>query len=209
MKPPYAPAAAIVALFITGGILEATTSATPSQIVTVDPSAPAAVSYSTAPQVSTVTAGVAIPDATPAPPPPPARRLNNAQQVTPTQPPPSTVPVPDSAKCPQFWQLAADVGWPEDELWHLDRVIYAESRCDPDAFNGSGGDRSHGLMQINVKKSSGNQSLVGPLVDWDWSRLFDPATNLRVGLHIADYVESDLGWCRWRPWTTRDRSVCG
>lgn len=142
----------------------------------------------------------------------PAVRLGNAEQVTDTLPPPpttTTIPIPDWALCPQWWQTAYDVGWPADELWHVDRIIFGESRCVADVFVDDHDDWGGGLMGINVKAGNGNRSLVGPWVDWDWSRLLDPAVNLRVGLLMADYVETELGWCRWRPWTTRDRSVCG
>jgi hypothetical protein len=139
----------------------------------------------------------------------PADRIGNAEQVTATLPPPPEPPGFANARCPQWWPQMLEAGWPAEDLWHVDRIVWGESRCDEHAYNGSGGDRSYGLMQINVKASSGNQSLVGPWVDWDWSRLHDAATNLRVGLMMADYVEDELSWCRWRPWTTRDRGVCG
>lgn len=202
-----AAALTVAALFVIGmfGMPD------PDLVATLPPGTTAPVA-TTAPPAVTIPAGGAtttVVAVAPPPtlPPPRAERLLNAEQVTDTIPPPFVVP--DWARCPQWWEAAHAAGFAAHELWHVDRIVYAESRCNESAFNGSGGDQSYGLMQINVKASSGNRSLVGPWVDWDWSRLLDAETNLRVGRMMADYVEDELGWCRWRPWTTRDRSVCG
>ena len=45
----------------------------------------------------------------------------------------STVPISEHALCPQWWQTAYLVGWPLEELPHLDDIIWRESRCLPDA----------------------------------------------------------------------------
>jgi hypothetical protein len=55
-----------------------------------------------------------------------------------------TVAIPETALCGQWWPLAASVGWPVEELPMLDRVIWRESRCLPDAFNGHDGVASKG-----------------------------------------------------------------
>ena len=39
--------------------------------------------------------------------------------------PPTTVPA--SARCPEWWQLAQEVGWPADEMPTVDRVMHCES----------------------------------------------------------------------------------
>jgi hypothetical protein len=115
---------------------------------------------------------------------------------TTTLPPPSTttsttIPAGDW-QCPEWIGLAIDVGWPTEQLPTLDRVLFRESTCRPDAFNDddpNGGSR--GLAQVN-----------GVWLDWflpslgiahTMNDLFDPATNLRAALAI---------WQRsgWRPW---------
>jgi hypothetical protein len=121
---------------------------------------------------------------------------------------PNAIVAPPWARCPEWWQIAADIGWPVDELWHVDRIMWGESRCRPDSWVIDHDDHGGGLMGINIKVGIGTRPFVGPMVDWDWGRLRDPAVNLMVGLAMADNAVR-LGQCRWRPWTTRDRSVCG
>ena len=49
-------------------------------------------------------------------------------------------------QCGEWHDLAISVGWPEEEWKHLQQVIYRESRCQADAWNGEDG----GLTQINL-----------------------------------------------------------
>jgi len=116
---------------------------------------------------------------------------------------------PPWALCPEWWQLAVDIGWTYYELvLQVDRIMFGESGCNASSWVSDDDDYGGGLMGINVMEGIGTRPLVGPLVNWVWSRLLDPAVNLMVGLAMADHAVA-LGWCRWRPWTTRDRSVCG
>jgi hypothetical protein len=133
-----------------------------------------------------------------------AERLGNAFQATPT-----TVPFPgiEDARCPQWWETAASVGWPVDELPKVDHIMFGESSCNPSAWVVDHDDTGGGLMGINIRRGNGNRPFIGPMVDWDWSRLKDPAVNLTVGLAMAENAER-LGQCRWWPWTTRDRAWC-
>ncbi len=104
---------------------------------------------------------------------------------------------PASAKVPQWWALARQVGWAEKDLPILDRVIWRESRGQADAFNPhdpNGG--SLCLLQINrfwVKYLRQN-GVINKAND-----LFDPATCLRAGLVIHRYGVERYGW-GWGPW---------
>lgn len=94
-----------------------------------------------------------------------------AARVTPT------TTVPDSARCPQWWPLAQEVGWPLEELPHVDRVMWCESHCQPAAHNRSG---ASGLMQIMPGW-------------WDGRDPYDPAVNLTMALDIHEAQ----GWRAW------------
>jgi soluble lytic murein transglycosylase-like protein len=107
---------------------------------------------------------------------------------------------PKTAKCPQFWDTALQVGWKWKDLEKLDKIMYRESRCKPVAFNKkdpNGGSR--GLVQIN-----------GFWTPWLKQRgvlsppkasqgLFNPAINLLAALHIYNYGVDRYGE-GWGPW---------
>jgi hypothetical protein len=96
----------------------------------------------------------------------------------------TTIPAGDWS-CPDWLTLAIEVGFAVDELPIVDRLIFRESRCQPDAYNGddpNGGSR--GLMQINgIWCEWYLQSL--DIVD-TCDQLYDPATNLRAALAIRN-----------------------
>lgn len=94
-----------------------------------------------------------------------------AVRVTPT------TTTPSSARCPQWWTLAREVGWPADELPRMDRVMWCESTCQPNAHNRSG---ASGLMQIMP-------------MWWDGRDPYDPAVNLAMALDI----HAAQGWAAW------------
>jgi hypothetical protein len=102
-------------------------------------------------------------------------------------------------RCPQFRQAALDAGWSEADWPRLDAIIWRESRCTPTAHNGRGRDDSFGLLQLNMRA---HRSWVRPLVDGDFTRLFDPVTNLTVGRALFDRAAEQMG-CGWQPWVTR------
>lgn len=104
----------------------------------------------------------------------------------------TTVPVPGDWQCPDVVNMAARLGWPDVELVTLDRVVWRESRCQSDAVNTEGRDRSYGLMQINTKGGlwPDRRDLCGLTVPTD---LWDPATNLTCGLHLF----RRSGWGPW------------
>lgn len=104
---------------------------------------------------------------------------------------------PASAKAPQWWALAREVGWLEKDLPILDRIIWRESRGNPLAFNPddpNGG--SLCLLQINKfwVKYLRQQGVIKNAND-----LYDPATCLTAGLTIYRYGVERYGW-GWNPW---------
>ncbi len=120
-------------------------------------------------------------------------------QVTTTE----TRPVPPTDTCQQILDLAAQIGWPEDELDTLGVVLMRESRCQPDAHNttrNADGSTDIGLVQIN------DRTWCLPNKYWPigWlqahhiidhcSDLFIPENNLRAALAIWE----NSGWAPWR-----------
>ena len=115
--------------------------------------------------------------------------------------PPTNTIIKDGWECPEWMDVARSAGWPEAQLRKLSYVIYRESRCDPNAFNGAdpiGG--SLGLIQINRYWCTSNiywpdgylqvrDSGVTTCND-----LYDPYVNLRSGYHI--WV-TEGGWSPW------------
>jgi len=122
---------------------------------------------------------------------------------------PTTVaePVPEDARCPQWWGVARDAGWAEEHLRSLDTAMWRESRCLPDQHNASdpnGG--SYGLLQINGfwclpsrYWPDGYLQAHGILGGCD--DLYDPVTALSAGLAIYRYAEDNAD-CGWAPWAT-------
>lgn len=108
------------------------------------------------------------------------------------QPTTTTTIVPPDALCGEWWVVALGVGWSIDDLPTLDRIMWNESRCQPDVVSGT---NDYGLVQINraVWRSE--------VESWGWSMndLLKPAANLAFGAHVANVAES-MGWCRYQPW---------
>jgi hypothetical protein len=112
---------------------------------------------------------------------------------------------PDAARCPAWWSLAASIGFSDDELLTLDRIMFRESRCDPTQINATdpnGG--SLGLTQINRfwclpsrYYPDGYLQTVGVLGSCD--DLYLPEVNLRAALALVIYSRSVGldGWAQW------------
>ena len=97
----------------------------------------------------------------------------------------TTTTVPRIGKCAQWHNLAVEQGWPEEELPQLDIVMWRESRCQPDAWNGA----DAGLMQINQIHSAW-------ITEFGWKHpedMFQPAKNL----HFAYRLWKTSGWKPW------------
>ena len=110
-----------------------------------------------------------------------------------------------TSRCPQHREAALRAGWSESQWSRLDLIMWRESRCQPTAYNGRGRDDSYGLLQLNMRA---HRSWVGPLVNWDYTRLYEPETNLRIARQLFDRARRMFG-CGWQPWrTTRQRHWC-
>lgn len=89
-------------------------------------------------------------------------------------------------KCGEWHDLAISVGWPEEQWENLQIVMWRESRCQPDAWNG----HDAGLMQIN-------QIHRAWLSDFGWSHpesMFDPQNNLTFAFRLWE----TSGWKPWK-----------
>ena len=115
--------------------------------------------------------------------------------ATTTAPPaPVTLSTGDTSTPDDCWVgLARSVGWPEDTLPTLQRIIRRESKCDPYAYadRPSTMDNSRGLLQMNAYGTL--DAAIRTLCGVDPVELFDPTTNLRCGL--AYYRAA--GWAPW------------
>jgi len=128
----------------------------------------------------------------------PERQLQPGEQITttlisivPTLPETTTTTTEAPKGCAQYVADAITAGWPADQAPMLARVMFRESRCTPDAYNGkdmAGG--SYGLMQINGQHKTWliEQGFITSLDD-----LFVPSVNLRVSAHLYSMV----GWSAW------------
>ena len=108
--------------------------------------------------------------------------------VPPTAAPTTTMPYKG---CMEYLNDAIVAGWPISESPTILRVIQRESACNPLALNSkdsNGGSR--GLFQVNGVhiKWMIEQGFITKLDD-----LYDPATNIRVALHLWRKV----GWSAW------------
>lgn len=100
-------------------------------------------------------------------------------------------PAPPASADPvdRWHDLALQSGWDEARWPWLRCVIARESRGNPDAFNGSGPDRSYGLMQINAKAWSSKMRAFASTE----AAFFDPGINLRFALWLYD-VSGPQNW---------------
>jgi hypothetical protein len=116
-------------------------------------------------------------------------KARNYRQAPVATPPPTTVPtvqIPENAQCPQWWPLAVQVGWPVEQLPMLDRVMWRESRCLPDAWNG----HDAGLTQINQIHTE-----FVAVMGWSWPNdMYIPELNLRFALKLWQ----GKGWQPWK-----------
>lgn len=93
-----------------------------------------------------------------------------------------TYPNPD---IDQWHDLAMQAGFADKDWKWLSCVINREtgSTGRPDLHNGEGRDDSYGLMQLNMRA---HKKWVGPLVDYDFNRLYDPLTNLTIAYTLYE-----------------------
>lgn len=97
-------------------------------------------------------------------------------------------------KCGEFHDLALEVGWTEKEWPKLSHVIWKESRCTIDAWNG----HDAGLSQINQIHSAW-------LLELGYNHpedMFDARNNLWFAYKLWSSRE-EKGLCGWKPWSIK------
>lgn len=88
--------------------------------------------------------------------------------------------------CGEWHDLAISIGWPEEEWPTLSKVIWRESRCTIDAWNG----HDAGLTQVNKIHKKW-------LAEMGWNHpndMFDPEKNLTFAFRLW----SGSGWKPWK-----------
>jgi soluble lytic murein transglycosylase-like protein len=112
----------------------------------------------------------------------------------------SAVPMrcdPPSRSCDQYVPLleeyAPRAGW---DTSRMARIMWRESRCQPDAYNRAG--RASGLLQVTPVNHPHLRAVLGEWVD-RWT-LTDPVQNVRAAAVLFDYW-SDAGRSGYRPWS--------
>jgi hypothetical protein len=181
---------------------------TPPTPTPTDTDVPPSHLLSTAPPPSTVPE--AIPSAEDVPPPAPpmmaegievepapsmAVRTNHGcdfmAELLCTQNPPPPPPRAEWQWCEEWHEMAAQIGWPEEQGRVLSYVMHRESGCRPGAYNPQPCGRAHalGLMQ---------------LCGWPCppNGCFDPWSNLTAAFNLWQHS----GWC---PWVLRGDPMTG
>lgn len=95
-------------------------------------------------------------------------------------------------RCGEWHDLAMQVGWDESEWETLSTVLYTESRCQPDAWNG----HDAGLTQINQI----HREWLAELGYTHPDDMFVPALNLWFAHRLYESRE-EIGKCGWKPWS--------
>jgi hypothetical protein len=103
----------------------------------------------------------------------------------------TTLHLPEDGKCTEWWEIAVSVGWPEELLPQLGRIMWSESRCLPDV-TGTG---AIGLTQIQWSAHSHWVTDLGYIRE----NLFIPVINLEVAWVLYNMAEEDYG-CGFQPW---------
>ena len=113
-----------------------------------------------------------------------------------------------NALCPQWWDVALRAGWRPAQLPTLDKIMFRESRCLPQAHNTTlNKDRStdYGLTQINDRSwclptrwyPNGYLQTLNKI---NYCKdLFDPYLNLVAAKALYDYAEKTSG-NGFQPW---------
>jgi hypothetical protein len=97
--------------------------------------------------------------------------------------------------CGEWYETAMSVGWQPDEWANLSRIMFRESRCQPDACSKSTSGlkcRDAGLLQVNQIHTKFLNDLGYDFPD----SMLDPTLNLAFARRL--YEGSG-----WKPWTPR------
>lgn len=114
--------------------------------------------------------------------------------------------------CPQWYKLARDVGFTHRDYTTLDKILYRESRCRPEAkgFNkrkdGTVWSVDLGLSQINNYSWVSYLRNLGIIQKSD--DLLHPRTNLRAAKALYDYSKSK-GYSPWHQWRLTNSTANG
>lgn len=98
-------------------------------------------------------------------------------------------------ECGEWYETAIEAGWQPEEWENLSRIMFRESRCQPDACSKSTSGlkcRDAGLMQINQIHTKFIAQLGQSFPD----SMLDPSLNLAFARRL--YEGSG-----WKPWTPR------
>lgn len=95
-------------------------------------------------------------------------------------------------QCGEWHDLALEVGWQEEQWSTLSTVLYTESRCVIDAWNG----HDAGLTQINQIHTAWLKELGFSHPD----DMFNPRNNLWFAYKLYSSRE-EKGLCGWKPWS--------
>jgi hypothetical protein len=105
--------------------------------------------------------------------------------------PATSIVILSDAKCPE-WSGYAAIYFDADELEIVDRIMWQESRCQPDVISRT---NDYGLMQINWAVWGDTINSQG----FSQDDLLDPSVNMMWAFLIAHEAER-IGWCTWQPW---------
>jgi Transglycosylase SLT domain len=113
------------------------------------------------------------------------RRLGRQRQIEWNRAHAEVAALAGMQSCGQWAEEAWAAGW-RSEGYDLGRVMYAESRCNADAWNPQPhfGGHASGLMQVIDPTWQG---------ECGYSDIFDPVENLRCAL----YLRTHYGWSQW------------
>ncbi len=111
------------------------------------------------------------------------------RQVAPDPSPPTTAP--EGSACGQWYALAMEEGWTDDEWPVLDYVMHRESRCQEGAV---------GSVPVHGRRALGLTQLLG------WSCPPAGCLDARSNLRRARELWEQLGW---HPWCLRGDPMTG
>jgi soluble lytic murein transglycosylase-like protein len=107
-----------------------------------------------------------------------------------------------TGQCAQYYFIALYAGWSQKDWPTLDRIIWRESRCLPDACGETNRPelrrcRDWGLTQINDRSWKRTVRELG----LEMEQMMDPYWNLWFAHWLYDYsletTDGDCGWIQW------------
>lgn len=175
-------------LFVAPAVAEVASEEAPAVVETTTTVAPT----TTAPEATTTMAPTTVATTT----------------TTTTTLPPVVLPYKQAHQmCPQWHDLAREVGWPEERLSKLSYIMWRESRCNVDSwYKADPMSGSRGLTQVNgfwcKKQTTWPDGWLTTNLGYEVTceDLFDPRINLISALAIWNYSLNSGNHNPWRPW---------